>query len=81
MDDVMLYSLRSTAKNPADYAISREALTMEPLAIMLRKDDPSFKKLVDTEIARIITQGEISPSTASGSNRRSRRTRTTSRCP
>ena len=61
MDDVMLYSLRSTAKNPADYAISREALTVEPLAIMLRKDDPSFKKLVDTEVARIITQGEIHP--------------------
>ncbi len=59
MDDVMLYSLRSTAKNPANYAITREALTVEPLAIMLRKDDPSFKKLVDTEIARIITQGEI----------------------
>ena len=61
MDDVMLYSLRSTAKNPADYAISKEALTVEPLAIMLRKDDPSFKKLVDTEVARIITQGEIHP--------------------
>lgn len=59
MDDVLLYSLRSTAKNPDDYAITREALTVEPLAIMLRKDDPSFKKLVDTEIARIITSGEV----------------------
>ncbi len=59
MDDVVLYSLRSTTKNPADYAITRDALTVEPLAIMLRKDDPSFKKVVDTEIARIITQGEI----------------------
>ena len=59
MDDVLLYSLRSTAKSPADYAISRDALTVEPLAIMLRKDDPSFKKLVDAEIAPIITLGEI----------------------
>jgi len=59
MDDVLLYSLRSAAKNPDDYAITREALTVEPLAIMLRKDDPSFKKLVDTEIARIITNGEV----------------------
>lgn len=59
MDDVLLYTLRSTAKNPDDYAITRDALTIEPLAIMLRKDDPSFKKVVDTEIARIITQGEI----------------------
>lgn len=59
MDDVLLYSLRSTAKNPEEYSITRDALTVEPLAIMLRKDDPSFKKLVDTEIARVITTGEV----------------------
>lgn len=28
---------------------------------MMRKDDPAFKKLIDTEIARIILQGEITP--------------------
>lgn len=28
---------------------------------MMRKDDPEFKKIVDTEVTRIITKGEIYP--------------------
>lgn len=59
MDDVLLFSLRAAAKDPEAYSISRDPLTIEPLAIMLRKDDAPFKKLVDTEVARVITQGEI----------------------
>ena len=34
-------------------------LTTEPLAIMLPKDDPAFKKLVDVEMRRLISTGEI----------------------
>lgn len=59
MDDIILYSLRAASPDPAKFAITRDALTIEPLAIMLRKDDPAFKKLVDTEVIRIITQGEV----------------------
>ena len=59
MDDVLLYSLRATAKEPEKLEVTREALTIEPLSLMLRKDDPAFKKLVDAEVARIISQGEI----------------------
>lgn len=59
MDDVLLSSLRAASKNPENYVITRDPLTIEPLAIMLRKDDPSFKKLVDTEVARLITRGEV----------------------
>ena len=59
MDDVILYRLRATSKNADDYAITRQPLTVEPLAIMLRKDDAPFKKLVDAEVTRVITQGEI----------------------
>lgn len=59
MDDVLLYSLRAAAKDPESYTISRDPLTIEPLAIMLRKDDAPFKKLVDIEVSRVITQGEI----------------------
>ena len=58
-DDVILYSQRATSKTPEAYAIARDPLTIEPLAIMLRKDDPGFKKMVDTEVSRIITRGEI----------------------
>jgi glutamate/aspartate transport system substrate-binding protein len=61
MDDVVLYSLRAASKEPTKYEITHDALTVEPLSIMLRKDDPAFKKLVDTEITRVILSGEINP--------------------
>lgn len=61
MDDIILASLRATSKNPEALSITRDPLTIEPLAIMMRKADPAFKKLVDTEVARLITQGEINP--------------------
>lgn len=59
MDDVLLYSLRATAKNPAQFSIVGDPLSVEPYAIMLRKDDPAFKKLVDTEMVRLINDGEV----------------------
>lgn len=59
MDDVLLYSLRATAKNPAQFSIVGDPLSVEPYAIMLRKDDPAFKKLVDAEMVRLINDGEV----------------------
>jgi glutamate/aspartate transport system substrate-binding protein len=59
MDDVILYSLRALSKNPKSTAIVGDFLSVEPYAIMLRKDDPDFKKLVDSTVARIITDFEI----------------------
>jgi glutamate/aspartate transport system substrate-binding protein len=48
MDDILLYSLVANSKAPADYAISADALSVEPYGIMLRRDDPEFKKVVDS---------------------------------
>ena len=59
MDDVVLYSMRAASKEPAKYEVTHDALTIEPLSIMMRMDDPAFKKLVDTEITRVILSGEI----------------------
>lgn len=59
MDDVLLYSLRATAKTPATFSIVGDPLSVEPYAIMLRKDDAAFKKIVDAEMVRIINEGEI----------------------
>lgn len=61
MDDVLLYSLRAAAKEPGKFVITRDTLTIEPLALMLRKDDPAFKKVVDAEVSRLITHNEIGP--------------------
>src|SRR6187455_2051571 len=47
MDDILLYSLVASSKAPGDYAISADALSVEPYGIMLRRDDAPFKKVVD----------------------------------
>lgn len=59
MDDILLFSLVASSKSPGDYAISPEALSVEPYGIMLRKDDPAFKKVVDNAIAGLFKSGEI----------------------
>ena len=59
MDDNLLAGLIVTSKNPADYAIVGEVLNVEPIAIMLRKDDPAFKKLVDNAVTAMMKSGEI----------------------
>jgi glutamate/aspartate transport system substrate-binding protein len=59
MDDILLYSLVATSKSPGDYAISADALSVEPYGIMLRRDDAAFKKVVDDAMTRIYKSGEI----------------------
>ncbi len=59
MDDILLYSLVATAKNPADFVISTDALSVEPYGIMLQRGDDAFKKVVDAEMTRIYKSGEI----------------------
>ena len=59
MDDILLYSLVATSKNPGDYVISADALSVEPYGIMLRRDDPAFKKVVDNAMTNLYKSGEI----------------------
>ncbi|MDD2713000.1 MAG: transporter substrate-binding domain-containing protein [Simplicispira sp.] len=59
MDASILASNISKAKNPADYKIVGEVLSVEPIACMLRKDDPTFKKAVDDSIKRQIADGSL----------------------
>ncbi|MDB5913513.1 MAG: transporter substrate-binding protein [Ramlibacter sp.] len=59
MDDILLYGLRAAAANPASLAVVGEALQVEPYAIMLRRDDPAFKKLVDDTLAGMMKSGEF----------------------
>jgi len=59
MDDILLYGLKASAANPADLAVVGEAIQVEPYAIMLRKDDATFKKLVDDTLAALIKSGEF----------------------
>jgi glutamate/aspartate transport system substrate-binding protein len=49
----------ATSKNPADYKIVGEVISVEPIAIMLRKDDPAFKKVADDTLRDMMKSGEI----------------------
>jgi glutamate/aspartate transport system substrate-binding protein len=59
MDDNLLAGLITSSKNPQEYAIVGEVLNIEPIAIMMRKDDPAFKKIADDTIRGLIKSGEI----------------------
>jgi ABC-type amino acid transport substrate-binding protein len=59
MDDILLYGLRASSQNPASLAVVGEPIQVEPYAIMLRLDDPAFKKLVDATLANLINSGEF----------------------
>ena len=59
MDDILLYSLVAQSRNPGDYVISSEALSVEPYGIMVRKDDAAFKKVVNTALNNVYKSGEI----------------------
>jgi ABC-type amino acid transport substrate-binding protein len=61
MDDVLLYGLAANRPHPEALKIVGKFLTTEPLAIMLPKNDPEFKKLVDDEMRRLILSKEIQP--------------------
>lgn len=59
MDAQILAGNIANAKNPADFKIVGEVLNVEPIAIMIRKDDPAFKKLADDTIAALAKSGEL----------------------
>lgn len=59
MDGSILAKNIATSKNPADFKIVGEVLSVEPIAIMIRKDDPAFKKAVDDSIKGLMKSGEL----------------------
>ncbi|MBY0412270.1 MAG: amino acid ABC transporter substrate-binding protein [Burkholderiaceae bacterium] len=61
MDDVLLYGLAAGRPDPKALKVVGRFITTEPLAIMLPKNDPDFKKLVDDEMRRLINSREIYP--------------------
>ena len=59
MDGQILAGNIAKSKSPADYKIVGEVLSVEPIAIMIRKDDAGFKKAVDDSIKGMMKSGEI----------------------
>ena len=59
MDASILASNISQSKNPSGFKIVGEVLSVEPIACMLRKDDPMFKAAVDDSIKAQIADGSL----------------------
>jgi glutamate/aspartate transport system substrate-binding protein len=59
MDGQILAGNIATAKNPADFKIVGEVLSVEPIAIMIRKDDAALKTLADDTVKGLIKSGEL----------------------
>ncbi len=58
MDDVLLYGLASARPDAAKFRVVGKFLTIEPLSIVLPKNDPELKVIVDEEMKRLITSHE-----------------------
>jgi glutamate/aspartate transport system substrate-binding protein len=59
MDDILLAGQIANQQNPGAYVILSESLRTEPYGMMLRKDDPQFKALVDKAVGDVYKSGEI----------------------
>jgi glutamate/aspartate transport system substrate-binding protein len=59
MDGQILAGNIATSKNPADFKIVGEVISVEPIAIMIRKDDPAMKKLADDTVKGLAKSGEL----------------------
>lgn len=58
MDDVLLFGLAAGRPDPKALKVVGRFFTTEPLAIMLPKNEPAFKKIIDDEMRRMIYSGE-----------------------
>ncbi len=59
LDDILLASFVAGSKDPDAYVMSTDAFSKpEPYGIMLRKDDPAFKKVVDAATAALYQRAD-----------------------
>jgi glutamate/aspartate transport system substrate-binding protein len=59
MDDILLAGQVANQPRPDDYFIFPESLRTEPYSMMLRREDPAFKALVDRAVGAVYKSGEI----------------------
>ena len=58
-DGQILATVISQSKQPADYMLLKEVISVEPIAIMIPKGDTAFKRAVDGSVLRMAKSGEI----------------------
>jgi glutamate/aspartate transport system substrate-binding protein len=57
-DDILLAGLKATAAAPDDFAFLADAFPSDPYGLVVSKDDPGFKKLVDDALTEAMKSGE-----------------------
>ena len=58
-DDALLFGLVTQAKNPTTFDFVGKYLSVEPYAIMYRKDDPAFSKIMDVTLSNLFANGQV----------------------
>jgi len=58
-DDGLAYALVAMSKNPDAFAVSKKGLEVAPYGIVLPKDDPEYKKVVDAAVVKLIKSGKV----------------------
>ncbi|WP_198084822.1 transporter substrate-binding domain-containing protein [Variovorax sp. E3] len=58
-DGQILATLISKSKEPEKFRLLDQVLAVEPIAIMMRKGDPAFKKLVDDSVLALARSGDV----------------------
>jgi glutamate/aspartate transport system substrate-binding protein len=59
-DDILLAGLAANSKTPNDFTlVGIDGMDSDPYALMIRRDDPAFKKLVDATLKQAFTSREI----------------------
>jgi glutamate/aspartate transport system substrate-binding protein len=59
MDDILLAGLIASSQVPGDWRIIGDALRTEPYGLIIRKDDPEFKALVDKTLVAMMKSGQF----------------------
>ena len=57
-DGQILATMISQSKQPKDYLVLQEVLSVEPIAIMMPKGDAAFKRAVDASVSRLAKSGD-----------------------
>jgi glutamate/aspartate transport system substrate-binding protein len=56
-DDILLAGLKATAQAPDEFAFLTDAFPSDPYGLVLSKDDPGFKQLVDDTLRETMKSG------------------------
>jgi len=59
--DIVLESQRLQSQSPDKFVLSNTSLSVEPMAMSLRKDDAPFRAIADKTLSAIYASGEITP--------------------